>query len=148
MLVAMTPAAAIPATRGTGEPSGKPVGETEEPVRDRDQTANASRPGPEFCAQLLAGAEKQHLDGRDGQIELSCDLAVREPSELAQQEHLPLVLGQRRQRSPDLLGLGAPRRLGRRQTLISERLLARPAERRAETAPPDVLGDCQEPRAR
>ena len=132
----------------TGEPGGKPVGETEEPVRDRDEPADASRPGPELRAQLLAGTEEQHLHGRNGHVELRGDLAVREPAELAQQEHLPLVLGQRRQRSPDLLGLGAPRRLGGRQTLIAERLLARPTERCSEAAAPDVLGDCQEPRAR
>ena len=55
----------------TGEPGGKPVGETEEPVRDRDEPADASRPGPELCAQLLAGAEEQHLHGRNGHVELS-----------------------------------------------------------------------------
>jgi hypothetical protein len=104
----------------------------------------------ELPSQRAARTEEQGLDRRLGRLELSRDLAVREPLPFAQEDRAPLVrrqLGERVGQALELVVLVHGRRYGvAHLAVVRDELDAATPPGRTPAFVADVLGDLVEPR--
>src|SRR6266511_1236605 len=102
----------------------------------------------ELLAQAAASTEDKRLDGRQGQLQLLCDLRVRTSLDLPQEDDGALVWREAADRGGDL-PRGRPVHIGEIGCdLPIERDLLGPPRKRLITAAHDVARDCDEPGTR